>query len=205
MHPLILIGASGFGREALWVCRRAGLDVLGFCDDAVEKQTGHWEGLPLLGTLEAAASRLSQAGPLQVFHCAVGDNRARKTLTERARACGWMPATVIDPSALVAPDAVLTEGVFVGPLSVISCRARVGACALINQHAGVGHDSILGDYAQVCPGARVSGHCAVGPGATIGSNAVLLPNRRMGAWSVLGAGAVAVRDLEDGGSVVRVK
>ena len=76
---------------------------------------------------------------------------------------------------------------------------------VINQHAGVGHDSTVGDFAQVCPGARVSGHCEVGEGALLGSNAVLLPTRRMGAWSVLGAGAVALRDLPDGGSVVRLK
>jgi len=202
VRPLVLIGASGFGREVLWVCRRAGLDVAGFCDDAADKRSGDYGGLPLLGVIEQAAGRF---GAGMRFHCAVGNNRDRLKLAERAQAVGWVPATVIDPAAVISPDAHVGEGAFIGAMAFISCFAGVGRFALVNHHAGIGHDSTIGDYSQVCPGARVSGQCEVGEGAFLGSNAVLLPGRRMGSWSVLGAAALGLSDLAADATVARVR
>ena len=200
--PLVLIGASGFGREVLWACQRAGLAVVGFCDDAAERQSGEVAGLPLLGTIEQAATRLGRGTP---FHIAVGDNRGRQRLAERALACGWAPVAVVDPAAIVAPDAVIEPGAYVGIGSVVSCRAQVARFAIINLQVTVGHDAVVGAFAQLCPGVRVSGACVLGEGALLGSNAAILPGKRMGCWSVLGAGSVAMTDLADGAHVVRVK
>ena len=202
VQPLVLIGASGFGREVLWACQRAGVAVGGFCDDAVEKQSGEVAGLPLLGTIEQAAKRLGRGTR---FHIAVGDNRGRQHLAERALACGWVPVTVVDPAAIVAPDAVIEAGAYVGIGSVVSCRAQVARFALINLHVTVGHDAVVGAFAQLCPGVRVSGACVVGEGALLGSNAAMLPGKRMGCWSVLGAGSVAMTDLADHAHLVRVR
>jgi acetyltransferase EpsM len=202
VQPLILIGASGFGREVLWVCRRAGLEVAGFCDDAAEKQTGAFAGVPLLGNIGQAAARL---GAGISFHIAVGDNRARQRLAEHAQAVGWKAVAVIDPSASVAPDAVAEPGAYVGIGSVVSCMSHVARFAIVNHHVTVGHDVAVGAYAQLCPGVRVSGGCVLGEGSLLGSNAAILPGKRMGNWSVLGAGSVAMADIGDHAHVVRVR
>lgn len=202
MKPVVLIGAGGFGRELLWACGRAGMTVAGFCDDAADQQNGAFAGLPLLGNLEAAATRW---GAGTCFHIAVGDNRARQRLAERALAAGWEPVAIVDPTAVVAPDAVIAPGAYVGIGSVVSCLARVEQFALINHHVTVGHEAVVGAFAQLCPGVRVSGNCVLGEGALLGSNAVILPGKRMGSWSVLGAGAVAMADIADDARVVRVR
>jgi sugar O-acyltransferase (sialic acid O-acetyltransferase NeuD family) len=202
MNAFLIVGASGFGREVLWVCRRAGLEVTGFCDDAPDKQSGEFAGLPLLGTIERAAARF---GTGTRFHCAVGDNRARQRLAARALAARWEPLALVDPSAVCAPDAALGAGCYVGIGSVVSCASTLGSFVLVNHHATVGHDCRLGDFAQICPGARLSGGCALGEGALLGSNAVLLPEKKMGAWSVLGAGTVGVGNLADSARLVRVR
>jgi acetyltransferase EpsM len=199
---IILIGAGGSGREILWICRRAGLAVIGFCDDAPERAAGEVEGVRLLGSIESAAARV---GAGTGFLIAVGDNRARQRLAGRALAAGWQPVVAIDPSAVIAPGAVVDPGAVIGIGSVVSCQARVGGFALINHHVTVGHDAVVGRFAQLCPGVRVSGHCTLGEGALLGSNAVILPGKRLGDWSVLGAGAVAVADVAAGASVVRVR
>ncbi|MFZ4395412.1 MAG: acetyltransferase [Kiritimatiellia bacterium] len=202
MKPVVLIGAGGFGRELLWACSRAGLTVAGFCDDAAGRQKGEFAGLLLLGTIEAATARF---GVGTRFHIAVGDNRARQRLAERAQAIGWEPVAIVDPTALVAPDAVIAPGAYVGIGSVVSCLARVERFAIVNHHVTVGHESVIGAFAQLCPGARVSGNCVLGEGALLGSNAVILPGKRMGSWSVLGAGSVAMADIADQARVVRVR
>lgn len=197
----ILIGASGFGREVLWVCRRLGMEVVGFCDDAQDKQTGSFCDLPLLGKVEQAATRF----PTAAFHCAIGNNRNRQAVAMRAAALGWTPVTLIDPSAVVAPDARIGAGSYVGIGSVVSCQARIGDHVLINHHVTVGHDVTIGDYGQLCPGVRVSGGCGLGTGAFAGSNAVLIPGVQAGDWSVIGAGSVVLKDLPVGGTLARVR
>jgi sugar O-acyltransferase (sialic acid O-acetyltransferase NeuD family) len=205
MSRLVIIGASGFGREIAWVVGRINavspaFELVGFCDDAEDKREGACAGYPLLGTVEAAAARWPGVG----FHCAVGDNRARQALTARAVAAGLKPVTVIDPSAVIAPGVVLGDGSYVGIGSVVSVGARIGAGVLVNHQVTVGHDVAVGDFGQLCPGVRVSGGCALGEGVLLGSNACTLPGVKVGAWATVGAGAVALRDVQAGGGVMRI-
>lgn len=198
----IIIGAGGYGREVAWICRRAGIELLGFCDDAPDKQAGTFAECPLLGAIAAAAARLD--GPVG-FHVAVGDNRARQQLAARARCAGWQAVAVVDPSAVCAPDVELGAGSLVGIGSVISCGTRLGGFVIVNHHVTVGHDCDIAEAAQLCPGVRVSGGCRVGEGALLGSNAATIPGVSIGAWATLGAGGVALRDLPAGERLVRIR
>ncbi len=204
MKRVVIIGASGFGGEVAWTLGRmaaagGGLEAVGFCDDAPEKRNGAWRGLPLLGPVEAAAV----AGEVW-FHAAVGGNAARERLTARALARGWTPLTVADPTAVVAPDARVGAGCYIGAGVVVSCGVTLGEGVIVNHQATVGHDAVLSDFCQVCPGARVSGGCRIGSRALLGSNAVVIPCVSIGADATVGAAAAALRDLPDGGSVVRL-
>ena len=206
MKRCVIIGASGFGKEIAWIIRRAqaesgALDLVGFCDDAPEKQSGSFAGCELLGCLE----RVAELAAGYVFICGIGDNRVRQRVTARALGCGWRPVSVIDPTAVVAPDAVIGEGTFVGIGSVVSAGSILGPGVIVNHQACVGHDVRLGDFSQVCPGAKISGGCQIGEGALLGTNATVIPLRKVGAWSTLGAGSTAFQDIPDGATIVRLK
>ena len=228
---VVIIGASGFGGEVAWTVRRmaaaaaAGgaaqapcpcpadgtpvprealrapraIEIAGFCDDAPEKRSGIWRGLPLLGPVETAA-----CGDGVHFHVAVGCNAARERLAARAAARGWLPLTVIDPAAVVAPDARVGDGCYIGAGAVVSCGATLGAGVIVNLQATVGHDAVVDSFAQICPGARVSGGCRIGARALLGSNAVVIPGVCVGADATVGASAAALRDVPGGGGVVRM-
>jgi len=203
MKSFILIGAGGFGREIVWLAARQAepFRAIGVCDDAPDKQSGRFGDLPLLGTIETAAAGIPSP---TCFHCAIGDNRARQALTERALAVGWTPLTLIDPSAAVAPDALIGDGCLIAPGAMVSTATRLGDGVLVNHGASVGHDSTIGNFGQLCPGARVSGGCRLGTGTFLGSNAVVIPGRTLGDWSRVGAVAVALRDLAEGETIVRL-
>ena len=204
MRKLVIVGASGFGREIAWIVERINsakrmFEMLGFCDDADDKQTGMCGAYPLLGRIEAAAK-----SGAEVFFCAVGNNRARQSVTARALALGLKPVTLIDPSAAIAPDAVLGEGGYMGIGSVVSTGARLGAGVIVNHHVTVGHDVRIGGFAQLCPGVRVSGGCQLGEGVLMGSNAVAIPLKRIGDWATLGAGSTAFADIPAGTTRVKL-
>ncbi len=205
MKRIVILGASGFGREVAWVVARLNeaqpaFEVAGFCDDAEDKQKGECAGYPLLGAIEAASVQFPGVG----FHCAVGNNRARKALTARALAAGWEPVTLIDRDAHVAPGVAVAAGSYVGIGSVLSVGVKMGSGVIVNHHVTVGHDTTLGDFSQLCPGACVSGGCVIEEGVLFGTLAGVIPQRRVGAWAVVGAGTMAFQDVAAGATLVRL-
>ncbi len=206
MKKIIIIGASGFGKEIAWIMdrmNRAGseLGLIGFCDDALNKQSGTFAGFPLLGTLEAAAAQLPGAR----FICAIGNNHARQSVVARACAAGLLPHSIIDTSAVIAPDTTIGKGSFIGIGSIVSSGTVIGSHVIVNHQACIGHDVTLADFVQVCPGARISGGCDIGEGALLGTNAVMIPLTKMGAWSTLGAGSTALTNIPDYTTIARLK
>ena len=101
----------------------------------------------------------------------------------------------IDPSAYVAPTAVVCGAVTVGPdarilfgavLTAEDGEVRVGARAVVMENALVrgraGHPCLIGDDVLVGPHAHVNG-AAVGDGAFLATGAAVFPG------AVIGAGA----------------
>jgi sugar O-acyltransferase (sialic acid O-acetyltransferase NeuD family) len=204
---LVIIGAGGFGREAKWVVDRrnalpgsaGALQLLGFCDDNASRKGNLVSGRPILGRVEDVAVEL---GAPVAFFCAIGGNKARQTVVGRALACGWTPLALIDPDAVIAPDAKIGAGCYVGPGAIVSVDATVGAHAILNHDCQVGHDAVLEDFTQVSPGGRVSGGSCLKTGAFLGANAVIYQGKTLGAFAVLGATSFAVANVPDGATAM---
>ncbi|WP_439814137.1 UDP-3-O-(3-hydroxymyristoyl)glucosamine N-acyltransferase [Zavarzinia sp. CC-PAN008] len=127
------------------------------------------------GTARAALLVAGTAMPeglkaaLLVSHGRVGFARATQAFAPVEGAPG------IDPSAVIAPDAVLAEGVCVGALAVIGAGAEIGPGTIVMAQATIG------------PAARLGADCVVHSGARIGARVVLGDRVRVFANAVLGA------------------
>ena len=64
----------------------------------------------------------------------------------------------VHPSSVVSPEAVLGDGVVVGPFCVIEGNARIGARTLLRSHVVIGPHTELGEDNDVYP------HCTLGMG-----------------------------------------
>ena len=196
MKDLVIVGAGGFGREVAWTVERinssaseAAWRLVGFADDAADKASGTFGGLPLLGP----CAKVARERPDASFFVAIGDNATRQNVV-RALGDRDFPRFV-DPSADVAPSAEIGRGAFVGPRSVVSVGAKVGEFAIVNARAGVGHDSVLRDFSQVCPGASLSGATVLGERALAGTNSCTVPGVNVGDGATVAAGTVAFADV----------
>ncbi|MDE0805137.1 MAG: DapH/DapD/GlmU-related protein [Acidimicrobiales bacterium] len=122
----------------------------------------------------------------------------RRDAVEQARTVGFTTmATVIDPTAVVAPRTETGEGVLVNAGAIVAAGVAVGDFVHLNRGANVGHDVVLEDYASLAPGCVLTGGVHVERGAFVGAGAVITPGVRVGANAVVGAGAVVVRDVDE--------
>lgn len=206
---VIVVGASGFGRECLDVLEAmiaAGveLEVVGVIDDApsavnLERLTAR--RVPHLGGLNG----LLEAGETDIrYVLGIGDPAIRRSLASRLDAAGFAPFTAVHPSAIAGSVCQLGAGVVVCSGAVISTNVVLGEHVHVNPNATIGHDAALEDYVSVNPAAIVSGEVVVGAGTLVGAGATILQGLTVGEGVTVGAGAVVTRNVPSGAVVTGV-
>jgi UDP-3-O-[3-hydroxymyristoyl] glucosamine N-acyltransferase len=79
----------------------------------------------------------------------------------------------VHPTAIVAPDVTLGEGVSVGPHAVISTGVRLGARCVIGANSFIGEKSVLGDDTRVYPLVTIRERSVIGARVILHSGAVI--------------------------------
>jgi sugar O-acyltransferase (sialic acid O-acetyltransferase NeuD family) len=135
---------------------------------------------------------------------AIGQNRTRKERFDTLSSEGADFAVAKHPATVVAPDVRIGAGTMLCAGAIVNTRATIGANTIINTAASIDHHCRVGDHVHIAPGARLGGEVTIEVGAFVGIGATVLPGVRVGAWAVVGAGAVVVRDVPAGATVVGV-
>jgi acetyltransferase-like isoleucine patch superfamily enzyme len=93
--------------------------------------------------------------------------------------------------------------------SCISADVTLGRGTIVNIGTTISHESKIGDFVSISPGCTLAGRVRVedqvfiGVGATIMNGTSERP-MTIGARSIIGAGAVVIRDVPAGNAVVGV-
>jgi len=193
---LLLWGAGAHGRVIHDLARACGYTDIVFVDDN-----------PTTG--EVCGSTVFPAGDLhlqnyQQFIICLGDNYSRARRFEEARSRGLEPALLIHPSAVISASSEIGAGTMVLPLVVVGGGVSIGMNCILNTGCIVEHDSKVDDHVHIGPGALIGGDVPLGSYVTVGMKAAVLSRVKIGRGSVLGAGAVAIADVEQGWVVAGV-
>ena len=121
--------------------------------------------------------------------------KARKAVFEIYKAKGFTFATIVHPSAVVAPDVVLGEGCQIMAGAIIQPGSRIGMNVIVNTKASVDHDCIISDHVHISPGATLSGGVTIGRMAHIGAGATIIQRIRIGDNCLVFAGSVVIDDV----------
>jgi UDP-3-O-[3-hydroxymyristoyl] glucosamine N-acyltransferase len=79
----------------------------------------------------------------------------------------------IHSAAVVASDAIIDEGVSIGPYAVVGARSRIGARTTIMPHVTIGAGAAIGADCLLHPGVRIGHGCRVGDRVIVHANAVI--------------------------------
>lgn len=197
LNGLIIIGASGFGREVAWLVERINKvtptwSLLGFIDDNEELQGKNVDGYPVLGQTKDVG-KFMQAH----FVCAVGSSRTREKIIHNI--LQQMPsikfATLIDPSVLVSDHVAIGEGTIICAHTILTVNITIGCHVIINLDCTVGHDAILHDFVTLYPSVNVSGITEIGRCSELGTGTQMIQCKTVGDYSIVGAGAVIVKSI----------
>jgi sugar O-acyltransferase (sialic acid O-acetyltransferase NeuD family) len=182
MRRLLIWGCGGHGRVVL----DAALAMNAF------DETAFYDDDPAFAT--SSVSQLREAG-FEEFIIAVGTNSVRALRFDEALQSGLRPAICVHPTAWISPGASIGAGTVVMARAVVQSNARIGKDCIINTAAIVEHDCLVGDHTHLCPSVTLGGTVSVGEYVHMGIGAIAIPGSRIGDRSVIGAGAVVLREI----------
>lgn len=199
MKDLIIIGASGFGREVAWLVERINKNeqtwnILGFIDDNPEIENTLVGGYKVLGNID----KVSEYKDVY-FVCAVGASRVREMIVSKVcnRISNPKFAVLIDPSVLISDRVEIGEGTIICTGTIITVDIKIGRHVIINLDCTVGHDAVIGDFVTLYPSVNVSGITNIGKCSELGTGLQIIQGKTVGDYSIVGAGAVIVKDIPE--------
>jgi sugar O-acyltransferase (sialic acid O-acetyltransferase NeuD family) len=200
--PVIVVGGGGHAKVLVSTLLLQHRRVLGFVDPK--------PGLaPLLGIAhlgDDAAVFLHPPDQVLLVNGvgSIDSTVSRRAVYEKFREKRYVFATVIHPSAIIAPDVQIDDGVQVMAGAVVQVGSRLSANVIVNTGARVDHDCSIEAHAHIAPGVTLSGNVHIGEGAHIGTGASVIQRINVGAGGIVGAGAAVIGDVPAGVTVFGV-
>lgn len=200
VERVVVVGASGFGREALdvleaMIASGEPVQIIGVLDDGPSELNLSRladRGISYLGTVDwwlANGDRDAR------FVLGIGSPAIRRRLVGILEDAGMRPFTAVHPTASFGARTQLMDGVVVCAGAVVSTNVRLGRYVYVNPNATIGHDAVLCDYVSINPNATISGEVQIDEQTLVGASATVLQNLSVGERTVIGAGAVVTKNV----------
>ena len=204
MQDIIIVGASGFGREVLETIEsinkvKETWNVLGFIDDNVNALDEFDVKYSILGSIKDW-----QPTKNEQYVLAIAVPRTKEKIVPILKGKGAKFATIIAPTVTVGSRTKLGEGVVIFGDVGISVDVTVGDFVFFNALDGIGHDTVIGDYCTFGPKVCISGATRIGKCVNVGALASTYPGIEVGDYATIGMNSCAIRRVKQGTSVIGV-
>ena len=190
MKDLIILGTQVHAKEMVEIIDRVNAvkktwNFIGFITASPEEleTTREIEGYPVLGLIDAAA-RYPSADLVPVE----GFPRTPEVPEERV-------VSLIDPSTFVSRTASIGRGSVIYPNCYVGYQARVGDWVFCLSGSIINHNDVIEDHVTFCSGVILAGDLHVEARVYLGQGCMVRQFTRVGAGSLIGMGAVVVKDV----------
>jgi sugar O-acyltransferase (sialic acid O-acetyltransferase NeuD family) len=203
---LLIVGTGGQARETAQVAalintQKQVWDQIGFIGQAAEEVGRSLEFGMVLGTDDWGLSAPAETD----FVLGIGIPQVKAKLIAMYSYKGFSWPNLIDPRASLDLRVVkLGDGNVITAGCFISCSVEIGSFNLLNWNATIGHDVTIGDGCTINPAVNLSGGVKIGHRVLCGVGCQILEHVKIGNDVTIGAGAVVVKDVPDGQTVVGV-
>ncbi len=194
MKKIAIIGAGGFGREVAWLIERINEDknewnFIWYYDDIKSKSDDNY---PVLGNVD---DLLSLKEKLYVV-CAIGTSSIRKKVLQRLTTnCNIEFPNLIDPTVIMSDSIKMGVGNIICSRNIFTVNVSMGDHNIVNLNCTIGHDVIIESYITLNPTVNISGNVILKEACEFGTGSEIIQGITVGENTIVGAGAVVVRDL----------
>jgi len=202
-EKLIIVGAGEFAEIAYeYFTHDSSYQIVAFSveEDFIEKE--ELFGLPVVPFEELENFYNPNEYPVFVAITYTQFNRVRRRLYEEVKLKGFRTVSYISSRAFVWNNVEIGENCFIFENNVLQHHADIGNNVIIWSGNYVGHRAKIRDHCFITAHVVVSAFSEVGENCFFGVNSSILDNLTIAKGCVIGAGAVVLKDTEEGGVYV---
>ena len=192
MKKLAIIGASGMGKEAVWIAEEMSIfEEIIILDD---KYTTGCKALTkdIVGGINQAAQYADY-----YFSIAIGNPRVRQNIYYTLSNLGITNFTnLIHPKAIISKHITIGNGNIIGPGAVVSVDVEIGDFNIINNNVTIAHDCTINNFCSIAPQATISGSVKLESLVEVGAAASIKQGLSMSKGSLLGMGSSLLKNIE---------
>ncbi|WP_395090550.1 NeuD/PglB/VioB family sugar acetyltransferase [Vaginella massiliensis] len=196
----IIVGAGTYGQVYAEYLKDE-YQIIGFIDDDRRLIGTEINNIKVLGNFEYLLNQIDKN--VNVF-VPIGNNKIRCNLLLKVRKHGFKTPNFIhhtiniDSSVKIGNEAVyIVQGVIIMPLTIIENDVMISSGTIISHHTYIKQGVFISFGVNVGASIILEKYVYIGIGAT-----VMTGVKKVGENSLIGAGAVIIRDVEDGATVV---
>lgn len=134
--------------------------------------------------------------------CAVGNAKVRRQIIGKLSGSGVLFATIVDPSVILSKRISIGEGTIICAGTIVTVDISIGKHVIINLDCTLGHDDVIEDFVTIYPSVNVSGNVMVGECCELGTGTQVIQGKKIVKNTIVGAGAVVIRDINESGTYV---
>ncbi len=193
---MLIIGAKGFAKELLEICKQNDeVNNLMFYDD-INQDIGDYlyDTFPVVKKIEEAKIFFETTD--NRFILGLGDPVLRFKMYNLFSSIGGnLVSTISKYSEIGSYGVELANGVNILGGVRISNNVIIGKGSMIYYNSIITHDVEIGDFVEVSPGVTLLGNVKIKNNVKIGAGSIILPNVIIEENSIIGAGTVVLKDI----------
>ncbi|WP_340300680.1 acetyltransferase [Roseobacter sp. HKCCD5988] len=192
----IILGAGSHAHALMMLLRECDMKVFG-CVAPSPPETSRQDTCRWLGN-DDVLKQFDQRSTY-VFNGigSTGSTSLRQAIFKKNSECGFRFGSIVHPTAIIANDVMLSQGVQMFPGVIIQHNVKIAEDVLLNTGCIIEHDCTIGAHSHVAPGAVLSGGVIIGEGVHVGASSVVAQGVCIGNNAIIGIGAVVIRDVPE--------
>lgn len=200
MAKLVIFGAGDIARLAhFYFSRDSPHEVVAFVVDREYRRGDSFLGLPLCDAEEGPA-RFPPSDHLAFVALSYAKmNRVRAAKYDAMKTAGYALASYVSSRCTYLSDTPPGENCFILEDNTVQPFAAIGNDVTLWSGNHIGHDAVIEDHCFITSHVVVSGHVRVGAFSFLGVNATLRNSITIAPATLVGAGAVIMKDTKPKG------
>lgn len=203
-NSFIVLGAGGHSRVLLDILRMQKHTILGITDSDPANIGQIIGNTPVIGNDNIIYFYNKDKVALLNGVGILPGNKKHRDLFYSFKNRGHIFPNIIHPSAIVASNVKLGEGIQIMAGAVIQTDVTIGDNCIINTGAVIDHDTNIGKHVHLAPGVTISGNVTIKNESYIGAGATVIQGICIGTNSIIAAGAVVTRNVPEKTTVMGV-
>ncbi len=198
MSDLVLFGAGDIAELAdFYFDRDSPHRVVAFTVDGAYVREPTFKGRPVVAFEDVQREFTPDRHGMFVAVSYSDLNRLRAAKCRAAEEKGYRLASYVSSKATVWADVSGCKNLFVFEDNTVQPFVRIGHHVTMWSGNHVGHHSTIEDDVFISSHVVISGGCTIGHNSFLGVNSTLRDHVRIGPFTVLGAGALVVKDTDE--------